>query len=136
MIVKKVMVFGTFDGLHPGHLNFLKQARKYGDYLVAVIARDETVKELKKRAPELNEKKRLQAVRKSGLVNEAKLGNLANPYLVIGKTKPDVICLGYDQRFFVQKLPGEIKKLGLKTKIFRLKPFNPEIYHTSKLKKN
>ena len=23
----KIMVFGTFDGLHPGHLDFFRQAR-------------------------------------------------------------------------------------------------------------
>jgi len=28
--MKKILVFGTFDGLHSGHLNFLEQAKKYG----------------------------------------------------------------------------------------------------------
>ena len=34
------MVFGTFDILHPGHLDFFKQAREYGDEVVCVIARN------------------------------------------------------------------------------------------------
>ncbi|HLC71304.1 MAG TPA: adenylyltransferase/cytidyltransferase family protein, partial [Candidatus Nanoarchaeia archaeon] len=38
--MKTVMCFGTFDILHPGHLHYLQQAKKYGDYLMVVIARD------------------------------------------------------------------------------------------------
>ena len=33
----KVMVFGTFDGVHPGHENFFEQAKQHGDYLIAVF---------------------------------------------------------------------------------------------------
>ena len=44
---KKIVIAGTFDILHPGHVYFLKEARKHGDSLVVVIARDETVKNLK-----------------------------------------------------------------------------------------
>jgi len=35
---KRVMVFGVFDGLHEGHKSFLRQARKYGGELRAVVA--------------------------------------------------------------------------------------------------
>jgi cytidyltransferase-like protein len=37
---KKIMVFGTFDGLHEGHLVFLKQARKLTEkpFLIVSIA--------------------------------------------------------------------------------------------------
>ena len=45
--MKTVMAFGTFDLMHPGHEYFLRQAKKRGDYLIAVIARDSTVKKLK-----------------------------------------------------------------------------------------
>ena len=36
------MVFGTFDGLHKGHLNFFKQAKKLAQksFLIVSIARD------------------------------------------------------------------------------------------------
>lgn len=42
--MKKVLIFGSFDSLHKGHLNLFKQARKHGDKLIAVVARDETIK--------------------------------------------------------------------------------------------
>lgn len=134
--MKKVMVFGTFDGLHPGHLNLFKQARKYGDFLVAVVARDKTVKGLKKRLPQLNEKERLKKIKESGLVDKAMLGELEDHYLPVKKIKPEVICLGYDQKFFVAGLRKELKKMSLSVKVYRLKPYLPKIYHTSKLRKS
>ena len=41
------MLFGTFDGLHEGHFDLFRQAKKYGDYLVVVVARDVNVKKIK-----------------------------------------------------------------------------------------
>jgi len=42
-----VMVNGTFDVLHPGHVALLNTARSYGDALVVAIDTDRRVKELK-----------------------------------------------------------------------------------------
>ena len=42
-----VMVNGTFDVLHPGHVALLNTARSYGDWLVVAIDTDRRVKELK-----------------------------------------------------------------------------------------
>ena len=42
-----VMVNGTFDVLHPGHIALLNTARSYGDCLVVAIDTDRRVKELK-----------------------------------------------------------------------------------------
>ena len=42
-----VMVNGTFDVLHPGHIALLNTARSYGDYLIVAIDTDRRVKELK-----------------------------------------------------------------------------------------
>ncbi|MFH1181189.1 MAG: adenylyltransferase/cytidyltransferase family protein [bacterium] len=133
--MKKVMAFGTFDGLHLGHLDFFKQVRKYGDYLIAVVARDKTVKKVKNHFPLRNEKERLKIVRNQKLVNRAILGNLKNPYAIIKKIKPDAICLGYDQKVFTRDLPKELKKINLPTKIYRLKSYQPKKYHSSKIDK-
>jgi cytidyltransferase-like protein len=127
--MKKVMVFGTFDIIHKGHENFFKQGRKYGDYLIAVLARDKTVLEVKNKIPKNNEKIRLKNIKNSGLADKAVLGGLKDKHEVILKYKPDVICLGYDQRFFISGL----KNLGIK--IVKLKPFKPEIYKSSKISK-
>lgn len=37
----KVITYGTFDIIHTGHINLLKRAKEYGDYLIAAISSDE-----------------------------------------------------------------------------------------------
>lgn len=132
--MKKVLVFGTFDGLHRGHLSLFNQARAYGDYLIVVLARDKTVQKVKKHSPAKNESERLKDLQECELINEVKLGHEDNPYKIIGEIKPDIICLGYDQKSFTDNLSEELRKIGLKTKIYRLKPYEPEKYHSSIIK--
>ena len=132
--MKKVMVFGTFDGLHMGHRSLFQQARNYGDYVIAVVARDSTVKKVKDRAPLANQEERLRQVRDCSAIDEARLGYEDDQYRVIIEVRPDVICLGYDQRAFVDKLTEEIEKAGLHTKVYRMKPYQPEKYHSSLLR--
>jgi FAD synthetase len=133
---KKIMVFGTFDLLHPGHIYFLWQARKYGAYLIAVIARDRTVKKVKGRLPQNKELKRSANLKNLNLADRIILGNLKDKLAAVKKYKPDIICLGYDQRYFTENLKKELQKINLaKIKIIRLKPYKPEKYKTSLIKK-
>lgn len=130
------MVFGTFDILHEGHLDLFKQAKKYGDFLIVAVAHDDTVKKIKGKFPTQNQKKRINAVRNIPIVDKAVLGRRKGYYKNLEIYRPDVICLGYDQKAFVKKLRKELKKMDLsKTKIVRLKAHKPHIYKSSKLKK-
>jgi FAD synthetase len=133
--MKKVLVFGTFDGLHLGHVNFFEQAKKLGDYLIVVVARDVTVNEVKGHFPKRSELLRLKAVKQCKLVNEAILGNIGNPYEIIKKIKPDIIGLGYDQTSFTADLDSELKKAAIPARIMRLKPYKSETNHTSLMNK-
>ena len=45
--MKQIIVNGTFDIVHSGHLALLNYARSLGDYLVVAIDSDRRVKELK-----------------------------------------------------------------------------------------
>lgn len=133
--MKKIMVFGTFDIFHPGHRSFLKQAKKLGDYLIVVVARDKTVEITKKREPINKEAIRVKMIKDSQLADKVILGSLIDKYAAIKKYQPDTICLGYDQKYFIDGLQEELEKINLKkTKIVRLKSYRPEIYKTSKLK--
>lgn len=131
----KVLVFGTFDIFHKGHEDFLRQAKEHGDFLRVVIARDETVLKMKGRMPKHGENERLQVVQKSKLANEVILGSLGDKYQVVFDFEPDVICLGYDQKFFIGELQDKLNGAGLRnTKIVRLEAFFPEKYKSSILR--
>ena len=49
-----IIVNGTFDILHPGHVAMLNTARSLGDYLVVCIDTDRRVKELKGESRPIN----------------------------------------------------------------------------------
>lgn len=120
--------------IHPGHRSFLKQAKKYGEYLIVIVARDKTVEKVKKKTVN-HEGKRLKNMKNSKLADKVILGSLTDKYAAIKKYRPDTICLGYDQKYFIYGLKAELEKANLaKTKIIRLKPYKSEIYKTSKLK--
>lgn len=36
--MRRILTYGTFDLLHYGHINLLKRARSYGDYLVVGLS--------------------------------------------------------------------------------------------------
>ena len=132
--MKKVLVFGTFDVLHPGHLNFFKQAKVLGDQLCVAIARDKTVKDVKQHHPTQKEQQRLQQIQNCEDVDQAVLGYYDDKYRIIQEIKPAIIALGYDQTHFVDNLELELKKRKLNCDIVRLKPFHPEIYKSSIIK--
>ncbi len=127
---KKVLVFGTFDVFHFGHFFFLKEAKKEGKLFV-VVARDETVKKLKGKEPILDEKKRKKIIEMTGLAKKTFLGDKKDPFKIIKKIKPDIICLGYDQKFFVNGLKKFLKKEKLPIKIKRIKSFLPNVFKSS-----
>jgi FAD synthetase len=132
--MKKVMTFGTFDIFHEGHKNYLEQAKELGDYLVVVVARDETVLRVKSEWTRNSEEERLEVLEKSGLADEVVLGSLEDKYAVIEKYRPDVIALGYDQRVDLAELTEKLGNLKLKAEIVRLEAYQPEKYKSSKLK--
>ncbi|MFH0834278.1 MAG: adenylyltransferase/cytidyltransferase family protein [Patescibacteria group bacterium] len=133
--MQKVLVFGTFDGLHPGHANFFAQAEKFGK-VFAVVARDANVAKIKNRRPHFTERSRLAVVARRPEIFRAQLGDRRNFLEPVRKIAPDVIALGFDQRTFeIGELKVKLKKIGLAPKIIRLKSFHPEKYKSSLIPK-
>lgn len=138
--VIRVLVFGTFDIIHPGHRHFFKQARELvkapnKPYLIVSLARDRNVERIKGKLPTAKEKKRLAKIKTLSEVDKAILGALIDYIGAIVKLKPDIIALGYDQSAYVNGLRQQLKAAGITPKIIRLKPYRPNKYKTSLLKK-
>lgn len=139
----RIMVFGTFDIIHPGHRHFFQQARMLAasgkkatqPFLIVSLARDKNVQRIKGKMPSSNEKKRLARVKALEEVDKAVLGAIGNHIPHIVKEKPEIIALGYDQAAYVGGLRTALSKAGLKVKIVRMKPHLPNKYKTSILTK-
>jgi FAD synthetase len=126
----KVMGFGTFDGIHPGHLFFLRQLKQLGDELFVVVARDRNVKKIKGKKPALDEKKRFADLEKTRIADRVLIGHPTDFYHLINNFQPNVIGLGYDQKANTEELQEKFPNI----KIVRLRPFEPEKYKSSLLK--
>jgi len=102
-----IIVNGTFDILHPGHVAMLNTARGLGDYLVVCIDTDRRVRELKGQSRPINDqidrKVMLQNLKAVDIVeffdSEEELIALIKLY------KPSVMVKGSDYRG--QRIVGE-----------------------------
>ncbi|RLG46808.1 MAG: FAD synthase [Thermoproteota archaeon] len=129
---KKVVAAGTFDLIHPGHVMFLREAKRLagpGGELVVIVARDETVKKFKGREPVLSEEERLRIVSSLKPVDRAILGDLEDLLSPIIRERPDVLVLGYDQWPDEERLREELTRRGLECEVVRLPKF--ECLHPS-----
>lgn len=133
--MKKSMAFGSFDLLHDGHKHYLKEAKSLGNYLIVIVARDKNIIKFKGKKPINNENQRLENIKKLNIADEIVLGHNDDILEVLEEHKPDVICLGYDQKTIDEnKLKAELEKRSIKAKIVRCKPYKPEVYKSSKIK--
>ena len=121
-----VIVFGSFDPLHEGHLDYFRQARALGDSLTVVVARDSVIMANKKPKVHTSQDLRLNAVKNTPNVDKAILGDNPGQYTIINKLKPDIIAIGYDQT-----IPPAVKNILKNYKIVKLAPYKPHKYKSS-----
>lgn len=134
--MRSVMVFGTFDLLHEGHRFLFREAKKHGDSLTVVVARDKNVLRVKGNEPAHKEQDRLRHVRAEPHVDRAVLGHIDDVYRILEETRPAVICLGYDQRAFTDTLEAELARRNITATVIRLPAYRPETYKSSLIKKS
>lgn len=132
--MKTVLIFGTFDGIHAGHLRLFRGAKRLGDRLVAVVARDTTVRAVKGRLPIHTEGERKELLSHIDYIDEALLGDLRDVYAVLRQVRPSVIALGYDQRTFVDQLEKAMAAQGISARVVRLRPYHSRRCKTSNMK--
>lgn len=129
MIKKIVLVGGCFDLLHFGHINFLKQAKSYGDWLVVALESDENVKRMKGDArPIHTQTQRKEMLESLSFVDEV----IALPtmhgdhdyYELVRKIKPTVIAVTQGDGAIAKKTE-QAKEVGAELVVI------PKIHTTS-----
>ncbi|MBY9015722.1 MAG: FAD synthase [Candidatus Lokiarchaeota archaeon] len=112
-MAKKVLVAGTFDIIHPGHLYLINEAAKMGDVYV-IVATDKNRKIYSGETPIIPEDQRLEVIKSIKNVKEARLGRSDNNTLkTVEEINPDIILLGPDQKYNLETLKRELEKKGL-----------------------
>ena len=131
----KVVVFGIFDGIHEGHRDLFKQAKKHGDELIVIVGSDPSAIRLKNKTPRYTQDERSGLVMREELVSEVFLGDVElSTYCVLRELDPDVICLGYDQRELAQDLQRWMAEQARRIPVVTLQPFRPGHMHNSLLR--
>lgn len=118
----KTIVFtnGCFDILHLGHIRYLEEAKKLGDYLIVGINSDASVRTLKgKNRPVVPEEERAEILGALRCVDYVIIFSEGNPENVILQIHPDVHAKGGD--YTIDRIPEAhlVESLGGKTIILQ-----------------
>lgn len=103
---KIVFTNGCFDILHPGHVDYLSQARDKGDFLVLGLNTDDSVRRLQKAPERPVNPQEARALVLAGLaaVDLIVLFDEDTPEALIRFLKPDVLVKGDD--YSVDRIAG------------------------------
>lgn len=128
-----VLCGGVFDIIHHGHIHALTAAKSLGDVLVVVVASDETAKKAKKTIHH-DACTRRRIVGSVGAVDACVVGHNTDIFKSVAEVRPDIIALGYDQTHHTATIAAGCRRLGLDTRVIRLKSPVPDV-SSSNLKK-
>jgi len=106
---------GTFDTLHYGHINLLKNAKNYVDYLIVGVNSDELVKEYKKTETVIKTNERVSIVEAIRYVDEVIVCETLDKNVHLEKLKFNVIFIGDDWKGSERwnKTEDDLNKLGV-----------------------
>ena len=131
----RVMAVGIFDLLHAGHLHYVEQAKSLGEELIVVIAHDETVRQ-QKHEPVTGQDLRRRMVEGLKPVDKAVIGNPPGVpiFEILGKIKPDLIALGYDQKHSIDAIRKGLDKHGFEdVEVTRVEGLSDDLDGTRKI---
>jgi len=134
-MMTRVMAVGIFDLLHAGHLRYVEQAKSLGEELVVVIAHDETVRK-QKHEPVTGQDLRRRMVEGLKPVDKAVIGNPPGVpiFEILGKIKPNLIALGYDQKHSIDAIRKGLDKHGFEdVEVTRVEGLSDDLDGTRKI---
>ena len=92
-----VFTNGCFDLIHPGHVRYLRAAKRLGDVLVVGLNSDASVRRLKGPSrPLVPQRDRCEVLAALDMVDYVTLFNEDTPYTLIKQVQPDVLVKGGD----------------------------------------
>jgi D-beta-D-heptose 7-phosphate kinase/D-beta-D-heptose 1-phosphate adenosyltransferase len=92
-----VFTNGCFDLLHPGHIRYLRAARRLGDVLVVALNSDRSVRRLKGAGrPLVPLRDRCEVITALEMVDYVTTFSDDTPYHLIKQLQPDVLVKGGD----------------------------------------
>jgi FAD synthetase len=113
MSKKKVMIAGTFDIIHPGHIFLIKEAAKLGDVYV-IVSTDKNRERYAGEPPIVPQEQRLEVVSNLKNVKKAVIGRSDNNTLkTVEQIDPDIILLGPNQKYDIATLKEGLVAIGL-----------------------
>jgi FAD synthetase len=113
MMKKRVLIAGTFDLIHPGHIYLINEAAKMGSVHV-VIATDKNREKYSGEKPIVPEQQRLEVIKSIKNVTAARLGRHDNDTLkTVEEINPDIILLGPNQKYDLNTLKNGLASKGL-----------------------
>ena len=118
---KKKIVFtnGCFDIIHAGHVNYLRQARSFGDFLVLGLNSDKSIRKIKgANRPVVEQRQRAIVLSALTSIDCIVIFDQKNPEILIKEVLPDILVKGADWEEdkiigadFVKKNGGIIKRV-------------------------
>ncbi len=102
----KTLVFtnGCFDILHIGHVRYLKESKKFGDFLIVGLNSDSSVKKIKgDTRPINNESDRAELLSEFNCVDFIVIFDESSPKKLIDEIKPNIYTKGAD--YTLETLP-------------------------------
>jgi len=92
-----VFTNGVFDLLHPGHVRYLRDARRLGDALIVAVNSDRSVRAIKGlERPVTPEHERAEVLLGLASVDAVVIFDEETPHAVISRVQPDVLVKGAD----------------------------------------
>ncbi len=92
-----VFTNGCFDIIHLGHIRYLNEAKRLGDFLIVAINSDSSVKKIKgEKRPIIDEKARAEIISALEFVDMVIIFSEETPYRLIKEIQADILVKGGD----------------------------------------